>query len=278
MPLCDGLKETTEIMAKDELSTGADHRSEVSKQETHGICTNSLAELHRCGDALFAASESLLDRVQRDDSSPYAASVSRIHHLAATLRERLIEVEPGTSPSKDLVAGLIAEQNRIDSEPIIIDEDTVNSSALLDVPIHIALAEIADPAVSPTQRPPRVLVIDESPFIRMLLSLAIETAGYAALTLASLEEAEDQLNDSQGSDIVIWGGVASATQTDCLTEWLLRRDDSRRPMLIGLVNGKQSLDDQSVQFDQITCRTHLPELLSVIRNKLGGPQATRKTA
>ena len=273
-------QEIAEIMASEELSTLVDRAWEilptVFEREAPGICKNSLSELHRCGDALFAASESLLERVQRDDSSPYAAPVSRIHHLATTLRERLIEIVPSTVPTIGLVAGLIAEPNRIESDSVAIGEDTINTSDPLEVPVHIVLAEFANPEVSPTHRPPRVLVIDESPFIRMLLSSAIETAGHATLSLASLEEAETQLNDSQASDIVIWGGSDSPTLTDCLTEWILRRDDSRRPMLIGLVDGTQRPDEVSAEFDHVVCRAHLQELLNVIRDKLGDQAPTMK--
>jgi len=265
----------------------------LSERELPVIEPNPLFDLHRCGDALFAASESLLNRVQRDDTSPYSAPVSRIHHLASTLRERLIEFTPS------LVAANIPAveptpvqkptdvQSLIESELATIDDNIIDGTDLLEERTHVALAEVASecdvtdsqPARLPTSRPPRVLVIDESPFFRMLLGTAIESAGHATLTLASLDEAEAPLNESQASDIVIWGGIDSSPLTDCLTEWILRRDDSRRPMLIGLVNGMEQSGGMAPEFNHVVLRAHLPELLGIIRDKSGDvTHALKKSA
>lgn len=264
-----------------------------SERELPRVGSPPLSDLHRCGDALFAASESLLNRVQRDDASPYAAPVSRIHHLASTLRERLIDL---TVPTIVLAVEPTGEEHTIQSEPADITENIFGnddvSPELLEEQTPITLDEIAieydvtdsqpawlQPAWLLTNRPPRVLVIDESPFFRMLLGTAIESAGHATLALASLDEAEAPLNDSQASDIVIWGGVGSSAQTECLTEWILRRDDSRRPLLIGLVDGTQRPAELSDELDHVVCRVQLQELLSVIRDKLGDRvPAMKKTA
>lgn len=267
-----------------------------SEQESPRAESSPLSDLHRCGDALFAASESLLNRVQRDDASPYSAPVSRIHHLASTLRERLIEIIPSVTAANVLDAEPTVEKHLIESEPVTITEDIFDnadmSPELLEEQTPITLAEIAtecdvtdsqpawlQPVWLLTHRPPRVLVIDESPFVRMLLGTAIESSGHATLTLASLDEAEAPLNDSQASDIVIWGGVDSSAQTDCLTEWILRRDDSRRPMLIGLVNGMEQSDEMPPEFNHVVLRAHLPELLSILRDRLGdATPAIKKSA
>ena len=49
----------------------------TSQRELSRAESNPWSDLQRCGDALFAASESLLNRVQLDDASPYSAPVSR---------------------------------------------------------------------------------------------------------------------------------------------------------------------------------------------------------
>lgn len=263
----------------------------VSERESPGTESNPLSDLHRCGDALFAASESLLKRVQRDDASPYSAPVSRIHHLVSTLRERLIDLTPNQVPTNDRAVELTSEQNLMESEPVTITEDIFDNAGmspeLLEVQPPITLVEIvtehnvtdSQPAWLPTNRPPRVLVIDESPFFRMLLGTAIESAGHATLTLSNLDEAEAPLNESQSSDIVIWGGVGSSMQADCLTEWLLRRDDSRKPMLIGLVNGSEQSGETPPEFDHLVPRAQLTELLSIVRGKLGdATQAIKRSA
>ena len=264
---------------------------ELPRGESH-----PLSDLHRCGDALFAASASLLNRVQRDDASPYSAPVSRIHHLASTLRERLIEITPSQVTTNGRDVEPTAEKCLIESEPVTLADNTFNDADLaaeqIDEQTPIMPAEFAtecdvtdshpansQPAWLSISRPPRVLVIDESPFFRMLLGTAIESSGHATLTLASLDEAEASLNESQASDIVIWGGVESSALTDCLTEWTLRRDDSRRPMLIGLVNGIKYSGEMPPEFDRIVLRAQLPELLSIIREKLGdGTPALKQTA
>jgi CheY-like chemotaxis protein len=259
-----------------------------------------LSELHRCGDALVAASESLLNRVQRDDASPYSAPVSRIHYLASTLRERLIELSPNMSVASDVaVECRTTLVNSLHAGRATASESSEKQCEWSTMPrqhcfsedseavacrtaTHVALTEVAaecditesrversQPACSSTIRPPRVLVIDDSPFFRMLLETAVESAGHATLTLPSLDEAEAALNESQASDIVIWGGTDSSALTDCLTEWLLRRDDLRRPLLIGLAHGMEQSGEMAPEFDHVVLRTRLPDLLSIIRNKLG---------
>lgn len=270
-------------MATDELSTRVDCSGEmppsVSERETLGICATTLSELHRCGNALVSASQSLLDRVCCDDASPYAAPVSRIHHLATTLCNQLIEIAPDTSHTSTFSAELIKKPTWGEGDRCVMGNETINNASRVEIPLPIVMADIDDIEASQTHRPARVLVIDESPFIRMLLNSAIESAGYPTLTIAGLDDAGDQLNDSQASDIVIWGGVASAAQTDCLTEWMLRREDSKRPMLIGLVDGTQKQRDMSAEFDHIICRSHLQELMEIIRNRCGhGDGLTKKTA
>ena len=264
------------------------HETTTFERESPRAESNPLSDLHRCGDALFAASESLLNRVLRDDASPYSAPVSRIHHLVSTLCERLIDLTPSQVPTNDRAVELTSEQNLMENEPVTITENIFHnadmSPELLDEQTPITLAEIAtecdvtdsQPAWLPTNRPPRVLVIDESPFFRMLLGTAIESAGHATLTLSNLDEAEAPLNESQSSDIVIWGGVGSSMQADCLTEWLLRRDDSRKPLLIGLVNGMVPSDEMAPEFNQVVLRTHLSELLGIIRDKLGDTTRSMK--
>lgn len=251
-----------------------------------GVRPDPLTDLHRCGDALFSASESLLNRIQRDDASPYWAPVSRIHHLASTLRERLGDYTPRMLAANLLATEPTASLN-LDADEPVNNEDTIRDADLIEDRTHLALVEVAteremadsQPAWLPTGHSPKVLVIDESPFFRMLLGTAIASAGHAALTLASLDESEAPLNESQASDIVIWGGIDSSALTDCLTDWILRRDDSRRPMLIGLVNGSEQSGETPTEFDHLVPRAHLPELLRIIRDKLGdATQAMKKTA
>ena len=68
-------------------------------------------------------------------------------------------------------------------------------------------------------------------------------------------------------------------QADCLTEWLLRRDDSRKPMLIGLVNGSEQSGETPPEFDHLVPRAQLTELLSIVRGKLGdATQAIKRSA
>ena len=261
-----------------------------SGRDTRESRTDSWSELRRCGDALFTTSESLLDRVQRDDISPYAAPVSRIHFLAGVLCEQLIEFTSGLR-----FDGVLADELTVTSglkmpnlnecRPVSNEGGISDAAFLGEESIQFPLPRIApevnavDTASSPVNRRPKVLVIDASPFFRMLFGTAIDSAGYATLALASLDEAEAQLNDSQASDIVIWGGIESSTLTDCLTEWTLRRDDSRRPMLIGLINGMEQSSGVPPEFDRVVLRTQLPELLSVIRDRLGDrTRAVKQTA
>ena len=258
----------------------------LSEPASPDVQPDPLTELHRCGDALVWASESLLNRVQRDEASPYSTPVSRIHHLASTLRERLAEITPSLpaantrafEPTANVLGDdghLVPRESQVIECLTTVECATASESAekqccaRVDLEEHCFSADSEAVARGSIRRSPRVLVIDESPFFRMLLGTAVESSGQTALVLPSLNEAEASLNECQASDIVIWGGVGSSTETECLTDWIVRRDGSRRPMLIGLVNGTQNLGDVRPEFDHLVPRTHLTELLGIIRGKLG---------
>jgi len=248
------------------------------------VTPESLSALQHCGDSLLDASSSLLARVRRDDASPYAAPVSRIHHLAGALWERLRDFTSSFHSAHGSSSELTATSEENESEPMATEPQTaqfhVYAEATTSESDECDHDEIGiDPAAKSICRPPKVLVIDESPFFRMLLKSAIESVRHAASTLSSLDEAEALLNESEASDIVIWGGIESLAQTDCLTEWRQRRDQSRRPTLIGLTNCNNDSGESPAEFDHIVQRSQVVELLKIVRDKFGDEsQAIKRIA
>ena len=280
------------------------------------------------GERIFLASESLWKRLQSDNSSPYMTSVSRIHHLAETLRGQLSQIveqthaELKTDPSASVVFRSakerpFAERKATDatvlSAPIQWEADqpaldeALESCDLLDAPIEVeaditelfpltldrfpSASSAAQSSVRPTrndhiapaipflERQPQVVVVDESPFFRMLLRSAIEAAGHQSRVLDRIEIDDALLNQTSdrsfttteftAEDIVVWSGANSSEQTARLVDWAQARDSNSTPTLIRLLDGPHAAEPSSPAFHRTLLRNQIPELLSAIDDKLG---------
>ncbi len=230
-----------------------------SQQFPSRMQTDAVADLHQYGECLVEASGSLLNRVQHDDSSPYAAPLSRIHHLAMMLRDRLVNAMPLSSTVHFVPAVAILEQPS--SAPVNI---TVEEPSRL----VIANRELLEAAA---HQPRQVLVIDESPFFRLLLGTAIESVGYTTRVVQDLMDAESLLASHDAWAVVICGMTSSTKQAERFFE-LMRASESSSPRLsIALVNDGQARSEDLAGFDQFISRTNLSALLATIRNHMGEP-------
>ena len=251
------------------------------------------------GERIFLASESLWTRLQSDNSSPYMTSVSRIHHLAETLRRQLLQIVDPTHAEQTEVDQLAAVQPTFD--------ETLERGDHLDTPIEVeaditelfpltldrfpSAASAAQPSARQTrndhsapaipflERQPQVVVVDESPFFRMLLRSAIEAAGHQSRVLDRIEiddafwnetsDASFTATEFTAEDIVVWSGVNSPERTARFVDWAQARDSDSTPTLIRLLDGRHPSEPPSPAFHRTLLRNQIPELLSAIEDKLG---------
>lgn len=251
------------------------------------------------GERIFLASESLWKRLQFDNSSPYMTSVSRIHHLAETLRGQLFQIARQThaeltevdqhatdQPSLDealescdhLDAPIEVESDITELFPLTLDRFQSASSASQSS-VRLTRNDNSAPAIPFLERQPQVVVVDESPFFRMLLRSAIEAAGHQSRAIDRIEIDDALWNETSDAnftateftaeDIVVWSGANSPEQTARLIDWAQARDSDSTPTLIRLLDGPHAAEPSSPAFHRTLLRNQIPELLSAIDDKLG---------
>jgi hypothetical protein len=204
-------------------------------------------------EELVLASESLLQRVTHDGEFPYTAAVSRIHHLGTALRDLVTApLSHQTEPPVPSVVVKPVELEAATSEPVeVLVDECAAAPEVLEVP------DLIDEPVEMQAR--HVLVIDDSPFFRMLLTTAIEACGYPVSAVANLVEVQAEL----APDVVVCSvGELTGTQ-----EWLGYAIPAGRTSLIVLANDV-SEQQPSTSILQVR-RTDLSSLLGLIRQKLG---------
>lgn len=261
--------------------------------------TTTMRDAIQTGERIFLASESLWKRLQSDNSSPYMTSVSRIHHLAQTLRGQLLQIVGPThaeqtegdqhaavQPAFDkalergdyLDTPIKAEADITELFPLTLDRfpsalSAAQSSVRPTRNDHIA------PAIPFLERQPQVVVVDESPFFQMLLRSAIEAAGHQSRVIDRIEIDDALFNETSDAsftateftaeDIVVWSGVNSPERTARFVDWAQSRDSDSTPTLIRLLDGPHAAEPLSPAFHRTLLRNQIPELLSAIDDKLG---------
>ena len=332
-------QKTSRRNEEDSLTTPLRHGNPLSAIDSLANAS-SMHDIMQSGDRIFLASESLLKRLHSDDVSPYMAPVSRIHHLAETLRGQLLQLSGQTPNGTDFtsVTRSVSEGNkgqrlmsspsltlrvskvsaigqmpagRTQREPFATEDQTedlaVERCDHLDTPVN-AEADITElfpltldrfpsassatqPSVRPTrggmnapeipflQRLPQVIVVDESPFFRMLLSSAIEAAGHQSRSIDSRGIDEALSSEASGTDftateftagdIVVWSGANSPEHTTRLLDWAQARDADSTPTLIRLLDGPHESESPSPAFHRTLLRNQIPELLRAIDDQLG---------
>ena len=263
------------------------------------VTITTMRDALQSGERIFLASESLWKRLQSDNSSPYMTSVSGIHHLAETLRGQLLQIVDPThaeqtevdqhatvQPAFDealergdhLDTPIKAESDITELFPLTLDRFPSASSAAQSSVRPTRNDSIA-PAIPFLQRQPQVVVVDESPFFRMLLRSAIEAAGHQSRVLDRIEiddafwnetsDASFTATEFTAEDIVVWSGANSPERTARLVDWAQARDSDSTPTLIRLLDGPHPSEPPSPAFHRTLLRNQIPELLSAIDDKLG---------
>lgn len=208
-------------------------------------------ELVAISEELFQVSGSLLDRVIREGEFPHTAALGRIHHLAALVRGHVV-TEPHIHRAIEFSG--YAEELRLGLPELDFHEKES----------PLPLVESTDPLQSEAPKgnlPPGVLILDQSPFIRMLLTTAIESAGYVAVATADWANA---LNDEpQRPWSILICGITELIED---RELLARRAESWQASIITFdEGGNEPIGPWHYQLP----RTDLEGLLGLIKSKLG---------
>ena len=263
------------------------------------VTITTMRDALQSGERIFLASESLWKRLQSDNSSPYMTSVSRIHHLAETLRGQLLQIVDPTHAEQTEVDQHAAVQPAFDEAlergdhldtPIEAESDITelfpltldrfpSASSAAQSSVRPTRNDNSAPALPFLQRQPQVVIVDESPFFRMLLCSAIEAAGHQSRVLDRIEiddafwnetsDASFTATEFTAEDIVVWSGANSPERTARLVDWAQARDFDSTPTLIRLLDGPHPSEPPSPAFHRTLLRNQIPELLSAIDDKLG---------
>lgn len=223
--------------------------------ESEVITADPDDELAVISQELVQVSGSLLERVIRESVFPHTAALGRIHHLATLVRDHVI-----TEPQTDRAAEIAGYSEELLSElPIPITTRPQDGLAfkLGENVEQPQIEEVAKPTVRPG-----VLILDRSPFIRMLLTTAIESAGYVAMAPIDCREV------LESEQLRPWNVVICGIDdlSDASREALSRRIASW---------GASVVMFDEVQGEQIACEQHqlkrsdLKGLLNLIKAKLG---------
>jgi hypothetical protein len=207
--------------------------------------------LNMC-EELVTVSESLLNRVIQDGDFPDATTLGRIHHLGTAIRD-CVAASSATPP-----------EQAIDSK--VSEVITVSELTPLPAPVEVPEQETRLPSVVNRGIPESVemiLIIDGSPFFRMLLTTAIEAAGYPVRAVADLTEAKPSFGIWSLDMVICSTDVVSATQ-----EWLGDSLHESRTTLIVLASEKAGPSDDADTVLKIP-RTDLAGLLQAVKAKLG---------
>ena len=261
-----------------------------------GVAGESDFDLADNLEELVDASESLLKRIQQDQLSAYASPASRIHVLAFLIRKQLFpsaqsrfriaaspRVSGPPSPafpesqclSADCTDGElarftpeVAEKKQIEITPNSHWRSDVDSEFHLRIQPQKSLDfHVTEPAM----RSKRVLIVDQSPFFRMLLSLVIDAAGYESQAASNLGELMCDSGKNGHYAVVLWGGLHVMDEMAPLLEWIQTRNDlnSEETKIIGLVD---RLEGQAIGPGDpihLVSRTDLTGLVTQIARHLG---------
>jgi hypothetical protein len=286
---------------------GGDHPSVFSSTIFHsddscGVDTESGSErdpflpIRPQVSKLVDASELLLKKILCDGESPYASVVSQIYHLAIEINDLVgpvastgVAAAPSSSSAEQSHASSVESQiselpgdsstsnPRNGADCLEFNADTMPPNEMY-VP-HEPVAHSTGAVVKSGFE--TVLLIDESAFVRMLLTSAIESRGHAVCSAANLADAKS-LPAPDKISVVVWGGSNWTDETNDLRAWLgetgLSDAVSERP-IVALINADERNVESQSTFEYRIRRTDIAGLLDVISNLRNDfPFAGRKIA
>lgn len=215
-------------------------------------------ELVTISEDLVEASGSLLERVIREGEFPHTAALGRIHHLATRVRDQVVGGAPafrsGTAP------GIFTElRPMVAPDPVSVPIAEVHP---VEDPLRL-VEKHERPEPQAATQPPGVLIVDRSPFIRMLLTTAIEAAGYVAVATADFDESSETQSQRPWNIVICGDTTAIGLQS------LANFTAAWQGCLITF--GEQPIDGANCEQHQCR-RSDLDGLLNLIKSKLGPRQ------
>jgi CheY-like chemotaxis protein len=235
----------------------------------------ALPELVSTCNEIAMVSESLLNQVLLEGTFPHTTKLSRIHHLGTRLRDRVAGLpKPSTRQAS---ASMAAQSIEIKPSEHIRIEQAEEPEPAVEEQAHINLPLNHEPAIQAHRVDgiPRVLIIDESPFFRMLLTTAIESVGYQVESAPNIA-AVRLTGDIESQDLVFLAATGLVAEDQ---EWLGTSLQTWNAKLVTLT----SEDITAMRAIGIAChqvaRTDLAGLLAFIKLQLGSVESSiRMTA
>lgn len=268
------LAEPVELLNQLEATTARLRMDRLAQDRSFEAATadevDSVLELRRCSESLVETSDSLLNRMQRDGDSPYMPTVSRIHFLAKTQRDLLANLHPRLAVATSLVETMPASGELPAAESPLADEGLPECGPSAFRAGEFRSGNGDDVAVSSPGRAPRVLIVDQSSFMRMLFRSAIESSGFATETAVNLDEAMRMARPDQPCGVVVWNADCNHCETVRLTEWLRCQTFATRPALIAVIDKGLTEGDFSPEYDWVVNRDDVAGLLNIISGALAG--------
>lgn len=232
-------------------------------------------------EELVHASESLLDRIVRDGDFPYMSTFSRIHHLGTTLRD-CIDALPGSirrpDPETDFEASGTATRSSMPiaglcppDNPIVVENEV--DAAQRSTDLHPRETAVVSEHFGTSV--PKVLIVDESPFFRLMLISAMEAFGYSTRAVTNLAEMQSTC-DSETWNLVIRGSDERIPESH--RDWMRGRLAEWNAPLVSLINDWRDPEEGVANHYQFR-RTNISAALALIHAKLGPvPLSLRRIA
>ena len=227
---------------------------ELQAPEMEVITSTQDDGLAAVSEELVQASGSLLERVIHEGVFPHTAALGRIHHLATLVRDHVI-TEPQTFRAVE-ISGYSEE---------LLPKLAIPSMSIPQGDRPLQLVESLDQPQIEVEMPgqgPGVLILDRSPFIRMLLTTMIESAGYVAMASG------DGLEALESEHLRPWNVVICGIDdlSDSSRELVSSRVASWGASVVTFDEG----ESEAIAFEQHQLkRSDLEGLLSLIKAKLG---------
>jgi hypothetical protein len=240
---------------------------------------DDIDSLVRISSQLAQSSQSLLKRVAADETFPYTATLSHIHHLSVSLNAGLTRKLPANRPPMPAIINEPVEPVANASEPIDLERAVLSS----EIPAPVDSESIV---VSPEPTVPRatqseavatqVLIIDESPFFRMLLTSAMQSRGIDSIAAMSLLEAQSIVGDRRWQVAVCSADEMQSAEAS-LRDWLNESAIELNAAIIAMTNTLPESTTPTTGHHLLR-RSDISGLMSLIQLKLSGSQSTRMIA
>ena len=221
------------------------------------------------------------------DESPYVATTSRLEHLSQATRELVEQIARvvGTADST-----VFRDELRADAPPFAIDvlphrrltEESLEKTILptllpqlantaMELPRLSQSMSISESLPIPDRAEPievkmksrRILILEESPFYRHLIGIAVQSAGYEPHSVESDTQALAALEQSTDFCAILRGAFVSSA----LEEGIRHHRQTNRVKVIGLTMSGHEIS-AAIEVDELVSKSHPQQLIGVLERLL----------